>query len=405
VNLPYFIARRYLATRRSTNAIHILSGLSIAGMGIGAFALILVMAVFNGFEKLVFGLTNQFNPDIEVSARLGKSFTPEDGLAERIARIEGVAAVSLVLEENALFAYGEVQDIGVVKGVDTLFTRVSSIGGRMIEGRFDLETEVGSAAAVGAGIAGKLGVDPRNLFEPLVVYMPNRRRAGPFDQPFLRRSLEPAGVFSIQPEIDMEYVITNLDFVQGLTGQPGAASALEIALAPGADTDRVMKQVQEAMGADFLVKDRMMQEATFLKVMNLEKWVAFAIMCLIMLLVAFNVAGTLWMVVTEKREDIAILKTMGATGNLVRQVFVLNGLLLCGIAFLGGAAGAVVFYILQDNYGIIPVPPGFIIDAYPMALRATDFLIVFVTVMAIGALAAWLPARKAAGIDAVLRAE
>lgn len=405
MNLAFFIARRYLVARKSTNAIHLLAGLSILGMGIGAFALILVMAVFNGFEGLVFSLTNKFNPDIEIAPRKGKTFIPDSLTLTKLKRIEGVDEISLVLEENALFAYGEVQDIGVVKGVDDHYIHVSEVGDRMINGTFSLANELASEAVVGAGIAGKLGLDSKNLFEPLILFMPNRKRAGPLDQPFIRRSLQPAGIFSIQPDIDMEYVLTNLSFVQRITGQQDALSAIELALLPTAHDRDIIEQIEDVMGPEFEVRDRIMQEATFLRVMNLEKWVAFAIMCLIMLLVAFNVAGTLWMVVTEKRNDIAILKTMGATSSMVQRIFIFNGLLLCGVAFLLGALGAVFFYFLQSKFGLIPVPPGFIIDAYPMELRAVDFGIVFITVMVIGTLAAWLPARRAAKVEALIKEE
>ena len=405
MNLSFFIARRYLVARKSTNAIHILSGLSILGMSIGALALILVMAVFNGFENLVFSLTNKFNPDIEIAPREGKTFRQDSLLLIKLQDLEGVEAVSLVLEENALFAYREVQDIGVIKGVDEHYVEVSEVRDRMLDGSFSLATDLASQAVVGAGIAGKLGLDMAQHFEPLILFMPNRKRSGPLDQPFIRRSLEPAGVFSIQPDIDMEYVLTNLAFVQSITGQRGSLSAIEIALNDEANPRTIIGDVEDIVGSEYIVRDRIMQEATFLRVMNMEKWVAFAIMCLIMLLVAFNVAGTLWMVVTEKRDDIAILKTMGATSQFVQRVFILNGLLLCGAAFVFGAIGAILFYILQSNFGLIPVPPGFIIDAYPMELRAQDFVVVFVTVMAIGALAAWLPARRAALVDAVIKQE
>ena len=147
------------------------------------------------------------------------------------------------------------------------------------------------------------------------------------------------------------------------------------------------------------------QEETFLRIMNLEKWVAFAIMCLILLLVAFNIAGTLWMMVTEKKPDIAILKTMGANSRQIQRIFMLNGILLCSVAFVFGALASLGFYVLQHQYGLIPVPPGFIIDAYPMEIRWSDFIIVFFTVLTIGSLAAWLPARRAARVDAIIQEE
>jgi lipoprotein-releasing system permease protein len=405
VNVPFFIARRYLFARKSSNAIHILAGLSILGMGIGAAALILVMAVFNGFETLIFGLSNSFNPDIEILPREGKTMEADSLLLQKVRSWPGVAAVSTVLEENALFAYREVQDIGIIKGVDTYHPLVSAVSERMLHGLYSLESPMESHAVIGAGLAAKLGIDTRDDFEDLVVYMPNRKRSGPLDQPFLRRFLHPAGIFSVQPEVDLQYALTNLDFVQGITSQRGRWSALEVALHPGQADKKVRRQLQDALGEEVVVRDRIMQEETFLRVMNLEKWVGFAIMCLIMLLVAFNVAGTLWMVVTEKKPDIAILKTMGADSAFVQRVFLLNGLLLCGVAYGMGVGVALGFYLLQQGFGVIPVPPGFIIDAYPMELRTGDFLIVLVTVMIIGALASWLPARRAARIDAIIREE
>ncbi|MCF8238578.1 MAG: FtsX-like permease family protein [Saprospiraceae bacterium] len=400
-----FLAVRYLFARKSTNVIHLLAGLSILGMGIGAAALVLVMAVFNGFESLVFGLSNQFNPDIHISPREGKTFFPDSLWLGRIQQDPSVVAISHVLEENALFTYGEVQDIGVLKGVDKTYASVTEIDSFMLVGNWNLDDPTGSVGIIGAGMASKLGVDTRNAFESLVVYMPNRKRTGPFDQPFLRRFLPAAGIFSIQLEVDMQYVLTDLAFVQTITGRRGALSALEIAIQPNANSKQTVKRIQSIAGSDFVVKDRIGQEESFLRIMNIEKWVAFAIMCLILLLVAFNVAGTLWMMVTEKRPDIAILKTMGATSSQIQKIFLYNGLLLCGVAFLLGTVVALAFYGLQQNYGLIPVPPGFIIDAYPMEIRWPDFFVVLITVLSIGSLAAWLPARRAARVDAIIQEE
>lgn len=405
MNLPFYIARRYLRARKSSNAIHILSGLSILGMGIGAGALILVMSVFNGFESLVFGLTNEFNPDIKIVAKEGKTFEADSIFIARFSDVEGIAGLSMVLEENALFAYGEVQDIGIIKGVDDAYLTVSKVDGRLLNGDFRVMQSGESQGVIGAGIAGKLGLDIGNDFEDLIVYMPNKKRAGPLDQPFLKRYLRPSGVFAVQPDVDMQYVITNLDFVQRITTQKSRVSALEISLQNPSKSASTRKAIQAMVGPDYIVKDRMMQEATFLKIMNLEKWVGFAIMCLIMFLVAFNIAGTLWMVVTEKKPDIAILKAMGAGSGFVQRIFLYNGLLLCLVAYVLGATLAVGFYLLQHSYGLIPVPPGFIIDAYPMELRGFDFILILITVLGIGALAAWLPARRAARFDEVLREE
>ncbi len=405
MKFPLFLASRYLVARKSTNVIHLLAGLSILGMGIGAAALVLVMAVFNGFESLVYGLSNQFNPDIHITPAQGKSFLPDSMWITKLYQDPDVAALSQVLEENALFAYGDVQDIGVLKGVDLTYTQVSHVDSFMLEGQWVLKDEATSHAMIGAGMASKLGINSRDMVESLVVYMPNRKRIGPFDQPFIRRFLPPTGIFSIQPEVDLQYVITDLDFVQSITGQRGGLSALELALKPGTNSKQALERIRVSAGPEFTVKDRIGQEETFLRIMNIEKWVAFAIMCLILLLVAFNIAGTLWMMVTEKKPDIAILKTMGATSKQVQRIFMLNGILLCSVAFIFGALGALAFYFLQHQYGLIPVPPGFIIDAYPMEIRWFDFVIVLITVITIGSLAAWLPARRAARVDAIIQGE
>lgn len=405
MNTPLYIARRYIRSKSTSNAIHLLSRLSVLGMGIGAAALILVMSVFNGFEQLVFGLTNTFNPDLVVVPAKGKTFQKDVVILDEIKSIPGVHQMSLTLEENALFAYDNVQDIGVIKGVDSSYALINQIRDRIITGQYLRRTEAGSQAVVGSGIGAKLGVNAHNEFEPLIVYMPNRSRSGPFEQAFHRRFLQPSGIFSVQPEIDMEYVLTDLEFVQSITTQRDRVSRIEIALTAETQSKNVKKAIEAIVGSDFIVKDRIGQEATFLKVMNLEKWVAFSVMCLIMILVAFNVAGTLWMVVTEKRRDIAILKTMGASGRFVRSVFLWQSAILCALAFVFGSCAALAFFILQEHYGLIPVPPGFIIDAYPMALKFIDFVIVFITVMSIGLLAAWLPAGRAARITAVIKAE
>ena len=406
MNFSLLIARRYLFAKRSTNAINIITGISVFGIAIGTAALLLVLSVFNGFEDLLSGLFGHFNPQIKVTPAKGKTFAPDSLTLSRLRGLPGILLVSETLEEIAFFEYEGSQDFGVLKGVDELFARVNDIDSTVREGKYQLEIDDRNCAVMGAGMRNKLSINVESATQALAIYMPTDEPAGVLDKPFKTRYLYPAGTFAIQQDFDNQYVLTNLAFMREILDAPaGTVSALEIKCTQGASVRNVKNQVREVLGDGFTVKDSYEQNEAFFKVMQLEKWMGFAITSLMLILMAFNTIGALWMIVLDKQKDISVLKSMGATDRTVHRIFLLEGLLLTLLGMGIGLLLAVGLYTIQKTYGIITIPQGFLVESYPIAMRATDFLPVIATVIGIGLLAALPPAQRAVRVPAFLREE
>jgi len=407
MNLSFKIARRYLFAKKSTNAINLITGISVLGISIGTAALILVLSVFNGFEDLIKGLFSNFNPDVKITAVKGKTFIPDSASLERIRHLDGVDFLSLTLEEVAFFEYEDNQDFGILKGVDSNFHKINHIDSTVLEGRYSFREGGREAAVLGIGMRNKLKVDVGNPFAGMSVYMPKRQRVGPLDKPFRQQFVIPAGSFIIQQDFDNQYVLSSLEFARSLLAEPRAVSSIELRLDPGYPVEETVRQIEAILGEDYSVKDRYKQDEAFFKLMNIEKWMSFAILSLTLLLVAFNMVGSLWMIVLEKKQDIAILKSMGATDRTIRAIFLQEGLLLCGLGMLAGYFIAVALYLIHISlpYGLISIPQGFLVTAYPISLRAADFLVIALTVLSIGSLASLPPAFRAQRVPAIIMEE
>ncbi len=406
MNFPLLVARRYLFAKRSTNAINIITGISVFGIAVGTMALILVLSVFNGFEDLLSDLFGHFNPELKVTPAKGKSFTADSLTLEKIRALPGVAIVSETLEEIAFFEYEGAQDFGVLKGVDDLFARVNGIDSTVREGDYLLAEDDRNCAVLGAGMRNKLSVNVHNPIAALTIYMPTEKQGGVLSKPFITRYAYPKGTFSIQQDFDNQYVLSNLQFVRELLeAPPGTVSALEIKCRPGASTTQVKKGLAAILGEGYVFKDRYEQNEAFFKVMKLEKWMGYAITCLMLILMAFNMVGALWMIVLDKQKDISVLKSLGADDPVIRRIFLGEGMLLTALGMLIGMALAVVLYAVQKTYGIVTIPQGFLVESYPIAMRIQDFLPVALTVLGIGLLASLPPARRAVQVPAFLREE
>ncbi len=405
MNFSFEVARRYLFGKKSTNAINIITGVSVAGISIGAAALILILSVFNGFEDLLKNLFNSINADLKVSAEMGKTFSADSLDLEAIRNIDGIASVSRTLEEIVLLDFKGSQDFCTAKAVDDKYSETTTIDSAMLIGKFKLRDGNVEQIVLGAGIANRLSINTANPFDVVKVYAPNRKQRGPLDNAFTSRSAYPAGQFSIKQDYDYQYVFTSLEFLQGLLDQQGQVSAIEIRLDPGTSEKGVRNALRKQLGPGFRIQNRYEQDAAFFKLMNIEKWVSYAIISLTLIIVSFNLVGALWMIVLDKRKDISILKSMGSSASQVRQIFLNEGLLISGMGILIGIVLALIFYALQKTFGIIPIPEGFVVDSYPTSIRFIDFFIVTVTVLVIGFLASMLPSRKAARIQPYIREE
>lgn len=407
MNLPLKIAKRYLFAKKSTNAINIITGISVFGLTIGTAALIIVMSVFNGFEDLILGLVSNFNPEVKVTAKIGKVFAEDPEKTARIENLAGVAKVARTLEEVAFFEYKDAQDFGILKGVSDNFNAVTGIDTMLREGVFALRDGERDLAVLGVGMRNKLSTATEDYLTPVAVYMAKRdaKSAALPGQPFRKKFAYPVGTFSVQAEYDQQYVFSSLEFARELLDYDNELSSLEISLQPGSTPAEVIPLIQEITGPEFLAEDRYQQDAEFLKLMNIEKWLGFAVVGLTLILVAFNLIGSLWMIVMEKRKDIAVLKAMGASDRTVRNIFLHEGLLL---SFLGLGIGtflALLLYFLQKTYGIVPLDAGLVVQSYPISLRLTDLVAVAALVIFVG-MAATLPvAQRAQKIPAMIREE
>jgi lipoprotein-releasing system permease protein len=396
LNFPFYIARRYLVSKKSHNIINIISIISVLGVAIGAMALIIVLSVFNGFDRLVVSLFSSFNSSIQITPSHGKTFNLRTLPIDQLQEIPGVKHITEVIEEDALIKYKDNQAIVTIKGVSEGFSAMSGIDTMMVEGNFMLQDGEKDYALLGIGVAGVLNVNLKDYVNPIVVYVPRRDASfsGGFENAFNTGVIFPSGFFQIQWEYDVKYAILPLRFVQSLLDYGEERTAVEIGLAMDADPAAVQKKIEMLAGERFIVKNRYQQQEILYKIMVSEKNYIFMILTLILIIATFNVIGTLSMLILDKKKDIAVLQSMGANQHAIRRIFLLEGVLISFTgAMLGLTLGAIICWI-QIRFGLVRLgsaDSSFVVSAYPVHMQITDFLLVFFTVMAIGLLAAWYP--------------
>jgi len=400
-------AWRYFRAKKSTNAINIIAWVSMSAIVVGAAALILVLSVFNGFEDLVKSLYGSFYPDLKITPSSGKTLILNAQQLQQLRAVNGVRALSLVVEEQAVVENGDNVASPYLKGVDSNFTKVSGVPGKVDRGKFETGTPDQPLAVLGSGIEYNLGVEA-DLSAPLDVY--SFRKGGPSYTvdplaSYNHAEITTAGVFRIQQDFDEHYVITNLGFVQRMLGlQPDEYSGVELAVTDPARVTEVQQALLQFLGKDFKVQTRYQQNEKLYSVMGTEKWVIYIILTLILVVAAFNMVGALTMLVWDKQKDIHVLKALGASNGLVQKIFLSEGILLAVMGGVGGILLAALICELQLKFKLIPLQGGsFLIDYYPVKMVPTDFLLVFTTILIVAVLASWLPARKAAAQPIELR--
>ena len=382
------------------NVINLITSISAFGLGVGTAAVILVLSVFNGFEVVIGGMFGKFNPAIKVLPARGKTFDVDSFPLRDVLAVPGVAQGAYTLEETAFFEYQGTPAFGKLKGVDSVYAEVSSLDSSLIEGTYATRRGDRPLGIVGLGLRNKLDVNVGDAFEPIRVYAAKRRQRGPLDKPFNVRSVYPRATFAIQQDYDQQYLFTDLATARALLERPRAASALELATSPERAAAAVAADVQALLGPEYQVLDRLAQDADLLRLMNIEKWLSYVILSLVLLLVSFNLIGGLWLIVLEKQGDVAILKAMGTTRAQVRGIFFGVGMLLTGLGVAIGIGLALLLYYLQVEHGLVTVPQGLVVSAYPIELRLADVLVVVATVLLIGLVASLPAVRRAVRIDA-----
>jgi len=401
LNLPFFIARRYLISKKSHNIINLISGISMVGVAVGTAALIIVLSVFNGFESVVVSLFSVFDPDIKISVVEGKAFHNHEIDADKIRAIPGVIKYTEVVEENALLYYKKQQFLATIKGVDSLYQVNSPISDSLlVTGEMMLQKDSRDFAIPGYGIAYFLNLDMKAPDNLISVYIPKRIGSitGLPQESFRSEYIRPIAIFSVQQDFDDKYMLVPLRFARRLLDYTDEVTGIEIRLAKGADARNIQKLIASIAGPKFRIQNRFQQQEVLYKIMKSEKWAVFMILTFILIVASFNVIGSLTMLILDKRKDIGILRSLGARDATIKQIFFIEGLLISlSGAFTGLLLGFLVC-VLQEKFGLIKLQGGgsFIISAYPVKMIATDFLYVFFTIVLIGTAAAWLPVKRIA---------
>ena len=398
--LTFKIALRYLFSKKSTNAINVIAAISMVGMGVGAFALIVVLSTFNGFESLATSLYNSFYTDLTITAVKGKTFTDNITLRNLVTESPYVWALSRTLEENAYVKYIDKDYICTIKGVDDKYNDVADVKSHIKLGKFLLSDSVNQYAVIGANVYAALNVDVDRSIYPLQITVPRKGKGTAIlpEDAFTFRDVVPEGVFSIQQEFDSKYVFVSLQFASELLGSENEVSAYEVKLKPHTDLETAKEAVQQIAGKNFVVKTRYEQRETIYRVMRLERWAVYAILAFIMLIISFNIIGSLSMLVIEKQSDISILMAMGADKGMIQRIFLLEGLLSAIIGAIVGIALATILCLLQIKYQFLRLSGGensFVIQGYPVKMKLEDYVLTFLTVVVIALLASYFPARKA----------
>jgi lipoprotein-releasing system permease protein len=392
LNLPFFIAKRYLVSKKSHNAINIISGISVAGVCIGTMALVIVLSAFNGLSDLVQSLYNSFDPDIEITVKHGKTFDPNSAEIQSLKKINGIAYYTEVMEGNALLKFNDKQCIATVKGVSSDFQKMSGFDTLVNDGIFNIQK---NNIVMGKGISYVLQTGPNDMFNPISIFAPKRGNTNSINPEDGLNELKAysSGLFSINDEFDYKYVIMNIDKAREVLDYTTEVTSVELKIKPGSGNEQVEQQIRLVLGDKYEIKNREQQNAMLNKTLKSEKLWTFIILVFILIVATFNVIGSLTMLIIEKKKDITILHNMGADGKLIRRIFLIEGMLITLIgAFSGLLLGAGICWI-QIKFSLVKLTEGYVVDAYPIQMQAMDILMILGAVILIGFLAAWYPVR------------
>ena len=394
MNLAFHIARRYLFSKKSHNAINIISMVSVFGVAAATIAMVCTLSVFNGFQDLLKGLYKNFEPELKIRAFEGKTFKLSSEF-DFIRAHKEVAVFCESLEENALIKYKGSQASALVKGVSDNFSELANMDSLIYVGKFVLEEEGFQFASIGIGLASLLGTGS-SFIDPVVLYAP--KRTGPLNplnpaSAFKTRRILLTASFGIdQPEYDDQLIVVPLSFARELFEYTDELSSVELKLKKGANLKRVKEEFRQVLGPGFIVEDLQEQKADVYRINRIEKWITYLILCFILLIALFNVIGSLSMLILEKKQDAGILKRLGADHKTIRKVFLYEGVM---IAFLGAFSGillGVLLCLLQQHFGLLRLGRGdFIVDAYPVLVKAVDLFFILLTVLAVSLPSVWWP--------------
>lgn len=400
MNFPFYIARRYLFSKKSHNAINVISTISVCGVALATLALVCTLSVFNGFQDLVETFFTAFDPQLKITTVRGKVFDGQDKRVLQLKKLPEVAVYSESLEDNVMVQYQGRQAMAVIKGVEDNFDQLTPIDS-ILFGRGDLllHDEVVDYAIPGIQLLSTLGSGIRFL-DPLEIYAPRRGAKVNMANPstgFVTGNLFSSGlVFAVnQEKYDASYILTSMDFARKLFQYTTEVSAVNLKLKDGVDTDAAKKHIQQLLGDDFRVQDRYEQQADTFRIMEIEKLISYLFLTFILMIACFNVIGSLSMLIIDKRDDVVTLRNLGASDRQIVRIFLFEGRMISLFGALAGVLLGLLLCWLQQEYGLISLGDSgsFVVDAYPVSVHASDVIIVFVTVLLVGFLSVWYPVR------------
>ena len=402
MNFPFFIARRYLFSKKSTNAINIISAISVLGVAVATMALVVTLSVFNGFSDLVASLFTAFDPQLKITPVEGKTAPADDPVLTDIRALPQVEVATECVEDQALAVYHGQQAMVTVKGVDDNFDQLTHIRRILLpeEGDFQLHAADMQYGILGIRLAEQLGTGYR-FDEPLQIYAPRREGQLDMSDPadgFTQDELYSPGVlFSVmQSKYDKNYILTSVGFARRIFDQQGMISSLELRLKPGSDFERTKAQIKQIAGSSYRVLDRYEQQDETFRIMKIEKLIAYIFLTFILMVACFNIIGSLSMLIIDKRDDVVTLRNLGANDHQITQVFLFEGRMISAIGAVIGIVLGLLLCWLQQTFGIIALgrsQGSFIVDAYPVYVHPWDVVVIFITVLAVGFLAVWYPVR------------
>lgn len=399
MNFPFYIARRYLFSKKSTNAINVISGISVVGVAVASMALVVTLSVFNGFHDMVASFFTQLDPQLKITPAKGKTAASNDSTLMRIRQLDEVAVATDVLEDQALAVYGDRQQMVTIKGVDDNYDKLTHIR-QILEGDGDYALHAADMnyGILGLGVAYQLGIG-YTYREPLKIYAPRREgqiNMANLQDGFVEDELYSPGVlFSIkQGKYDKRYIITAIQFTRNLFDRDGELTSLELRLKPGSNFEHVKAKVQEMAGTRFVVRDRYEQQEDTFRIMKVEKLMAYIFLTFILVIACFNIIGSLSMLMIDKRNDVVTLRNLGASDRQIIRIFLFEGRMISAIGAVIGIAIGLLLCLLQQQFGLIGLGStegSFVVDTYPVSVHPWDIVVVFFTVLAVGFISVWYP--------------
>lgn len=391
----FFFALRYLFSKKQHNIINVISLISMIGIMVSGAALVIVLSVFNGMEQMIGGWFNAFNPDFEITLAEGKSFATEAIPMDKIASLPEVASVHEVVSDLTLATYGECQELVRLKGVSSDYLKREDYANMLIDGSFDLYHGSQPCAIVGNIAAGKLQINLLS-YDLMKLYYPKRTKKNLSNpaEAFNTRFLHPSGVFNTNTTHDQTIVFCPIEFVRDLMQYEGQTTSVEVQLKNSKDYAKVQPRIQELTGDKFLVKNKYQQEETLFRTMQSEKLIIYVILAFILLVAAFNIIGSLGMLILEKRSDTRILRNMGAPDTLLSRIFLYEGVLISCIGGLAGMVLGAIICLIQQTFHVVKLGGGdhYLVQHYPVAMQFTDFIWVGITILAISLITSCIPA-------------